>query len=53
MSKNGNDNIGHDAHLWGAIFGFSFMILAAVFFAPGLLDHFIDLLLAGPKAPNF
>lgn len=22
MSKKGNDNIGHDAHFWGAVFGF-------------------------------
>jgi membrane associated rhomboid family serine protease len=26
MSKRGHDNIGHDAHLWGAIFGLVFTI---------------------------
>ena len=26
MGKRGNDNIGHDAHLWGAIFGLVFTI---------------------------
>jgi membrane associated rhomboid family serine protease len=26
MSKRGGDNIGHDAHLWGAIFGMVFTI---------------------------
>ena len=26
MSKRGGDNIGHDAHLWGAIFGLIFTI---------------------------
>jgi membrane associated rhomboid family serine protease len=26
MSKRANDNIGHDAHLWGAIFGLIFTI---------------------------
>lgn len=26
MSKKGNDNVGHDAHLFGAIFGFLFPI---------------------------
>ena len=36
MSKRGGDNIGHDAHLWGAIFGVVFTIalkpeLAALF----------------------
>ena len=37
MSKRANDNIGHDAHLWGAIFGVVFTIalkpgLAGMFF---------------------
>jgi membrane associated rhomboid family serine protease len=27
MAKNGNDNIGHDAHMWGAIYGFVFAFL--------------------------
>lgn len=27
MSKKGADNIGHDAHLWGAVFGFLFTLL--------------------------
>lgn len=27
MSKKGNDNIGHDAHFWGAVFGFVFTFL--------------------------
>ena len=27
MSKKGNDNIGHDAHFWGAVFGLSFTII--------------------------
>ncbi len=25
-AKNANDNIGHDAHLWGALFGFGFTL---------------------------
>lgn len=32
MSKKGNDNIGHDAHFWGAVYGFVFTLV----FAP---DH--------------
>lgn len=36
MAKRGKDNIGHNAHFWGAIFGFVFTILLkprlAVFF---------------------
>ncbi len=27
MSKKGNDNIGHDAHFWGAVFGLVFVSL--------------------------
>ncbi len=26
MAKNGRDNIGHDAHLWGAMFGIAFTL---------------------------
>ena len=33
MSKNGRDNIGHDAHLWGGLFGFAFtLVLHPAFF---------------------
>ncbi len=38
MSKKGTDNIGHDAHLWGAIYGFSFPL----FFKPQLFLFFIE-----------
>ncbi len=27
MSKRGNDNIGHDAHFWGAVYGLAFTLL--------------------------
>ncbi|MBN8702429.1 MAG: rhomboid family intramembrane serine protease [Bacteroidetes bacterium] len=27
MSKKGTDNIGHDAHFWGAVFGFVYTLL--------------------------
>ncbi len=37
MSKKGTDNIGHDAHFWGAVFGFCFPILLE----PSLLTHFL------------
>ncbi len=38
MSKKGTDNIGHDAHIWGAIFGF----VAPIFLRPELLQQFIQ-----------
>lgn len=45
MSKKGNDNIGHDAHLYGAIFG----ILFPLIFKPELIPYFIEQL----KHPKF
>ncbi|HMN33670.1 MAG TPA: rhomboid family intramembrane serine protease [Chitinophagaceae bacterium] len=38
MSKRGTDNIGHDAHLYGALFG----IIFPVVFKPGLISIFIE-----------
>lgn len=38
MSKKGADNIGHDAHLWGAVYGF----LITLVFRPQFLTEFID-----------
>jgi len=37
MNKKGNDNIGHEAHIWGAIGGI-FLIIA---FRPSILPNFI------------
>ena len=42
MSKKENDNVAHDAHLLGALFGFIFPILLK----PELFDLFIDKLFA-------
>ncbi|MDR1346874.1 MAG: rhomboid family intramembrane serine protease [Prevotellaceae bacterium] len=41
MSRNSNDNINHDAHLYGAIFGFAYPVLVN----PDLLKMFIDMLM--------
>lgn len=38
MDKRGMDNIGHNAHLWGAIFGLVFPFLLK----PGLIKYFIE-----------
>lgn len=37
-SKHGNDNIGHDAHYWGSVWGFVFPII----FKPSLFTDFLD-----------
>ncbi len=42
MSNKGTDNIGHDAHLWGAVYGFIFPILIE----PKAITIFFDRLLS-------
>lgn len=41
MGKKGNDNIGHDAHFWGSIWGF----VITITLAPTLFWHFLDQIL--------
>jgi len=41
MSSRNQDNIGHDAHFWGAVYGFIFPLL----FNPSLIGHFFSELL--------
>ncbi|MDY0315521.1 MAG: rhomboid family intramembrane serine protease, partial [Bacteroidales bacterium] len=36
MAKKAKDNIGHDAHFWGAVYGFVFPL----FFKPELWEYF-------------
>lgn len=38
MDKRGGDNVGHNAHLWGGIYGFVFAAIAR----PDLLTSFIE-----------
>jgi membrane associated rhomboid family serine protease len=38
MSKRGGDNINHDAHLWGAIYG----VLFTIALRPGIVSTFIN-----------
>jgi len=38
MSKRGGDNIGHDAHFWGAVFG----VLFTIAIKPAVALYFID-----------
>jgi membrane associated rhomboid family serine protease len=38
MAKKGTDNIGHDAHFWGALFGIAFTLIIK----PALLSGFIN-----------
>ncbi len=38
MARNSNDNIGHVAHFYGAVYGLIFTIIAI----PGIVQHFIS-----------
>ena len=38
MAKKGGDNINHDAHMWGAIYGVVFTIMLK----PSLIRHFLN-----------
>lgn len=46
MSKKQKDNINHDAHFWGAIFGIVFTIILN----PKVIDYFLDQI-THPKLP--
>lgn len=48
MDKRGIDNIGHNAHLTGAVYGVVFTILAAILFQPFYFRLMIENLLMGP-----
>ena len=53
MAKRGGDNIGHDAHLWGAVWGLVLTLVLFFLFRPEVLSIIIERLLAGPTAHNF
>ena len=50
--KKGGGNIGHNAHLWGAIFGLVAYVVLSLAFEPGLMTDFVVKLLH-PQGPRF
>lgn len=53
MSKRGGDNIAHDAHLYGAVYGLIFALGSFALFSPELLENFLIRLMQGPTTPAF
>ncbi len=42
MGKKNADNVNHDAHLWGAVFGLAFTVALIAVMQPGLFDYIIE-----------
>lgn len=42
MGKKGTDNVNHDAHLWGAVFGLAFTLILIAFMQPQLFTGIIE-----------
>ena len=42
MGKRGGDNINHDAHLWGALFGLAFTLLLVAVMQPDLYEIIVE-----------
>jgi membrane associated rhomboid family serine protease len=42
MGKKAQDNVNHDAHLWGSIFGLLYMALIIVIKDPALFDNILE-----------
>ncbi len=53
MAKKGTDNIGHDAHFYGMVYGVCFLISISIMLEPQFLSDFIARFMQGPSMPNF
>jgi membrane associated rhomboid family serine protease len=42
MGKKGGDNINHDAHLWGSLFGLAFTLILIAYMQPALFTGIIE-----------
>jgi len=42
LDRKGGTNINHSAHIWGAVYGLAFIIIAGSFMGYNAFEHFID-----------
>lgn len=42
MGKQGNDNVNHDAHLWGSLFGLVFTLGLLIGLKPGIMPSIVE-----------
>ena len=42
MGKKGQDNVNHDAHLWGAVYGLAYAIILTAIFNPSLFEIILE-----------
>lgn len=48
MDRKGTDNIGHNQHFWGAVYGLTFVLVSMAITRPDMLAAVLDGILAGP-----
>jgi membrane associated rhomboid family serine protease len=53
MEKRGTDNIGHNIHFWGAIYGVVFILVSELLTKPEMITYFFYRLMEGPELPGF
>lgn len=53
MAREANDNIGHNAHFYGTVYGLVFIAAISLFMNPELLTDFVAQFMQGPSKPPF
>jgi membrane associated rhomboid family serine protease len=54
MARRGGDNIGHNAHFWGAVYGLAFTLGSMAILRPEMISFFWARLMQGPQPfPGF
>lgn len=53
MDKKGGDNIGHNAHFWGAVYGLVFIVVSIFAINPAAFQEIVANLMSGPTPPPF